>query len=529
MTNFLVKHYRITWALLLALLLPALACNLPSYSGGSAGITSNELRQTLDAQYIAATQGTPAATITPQPTGAYQFIGLHTATPVASVQETPLPTQNLTPEAFTVYPAQPGDTLEALAPRFAVRPNEILSPQPIPAQGFIPPGQLLQIPNVLGKTASSSALLPDSEVIDSPSAVGFDLQGFINQAGGYLSTYSERVDGETLTGAQIVQRVASQNSINPRLLLSLLEHEAGWVYGQPKQPDRVRYPLGWHISGRQGLYQELSITATQLSKGYYGWRQGILLELQHPKGAKQRIHPGLNAGSVALQHSVALLNEPAAWESALYGPDNLIQTHQRMFGDPWQRASQVEPLLPAGLAQPILELPFLAGERWSFTGGPHASWNSGSPRGALDFAPVTGEPPCAVSRAWVTAPAPGVVVRSSDGVLALDLDGDGNEQTGWVLVFLHLAEAGRLAVGTVVEQDAPLGHPSCEGGRATGTHVHLARKYNGEWLSADWPVPFVMGGWQATAGAKIYSGELVKGEQVVSANPGGPRTSIITR
>jgi hypothetical protein len=38
-----------------------------------------------------------------------------------------------------------------------------------------------------------------------------------------------------------------------------------------------------------------------------------------------------------------------------------------------------------------------------------------------------------------------------------------------------------------------------------------------------------MGGWQATAGAKIYSGELVKGEQVVSANPGGPRTSIITR
>ena len=35
--------------------------------------------------------------------------------------------------------------------------------------------------------------------------MGFDLQGFIDQAGGYLSTYSERVDGETLTGAQIVR------------------------------------------------------------------------------------------------------------------------------------------------------------------------------------------------------------------------------------------------------------------------------------------------------------------------------------
>ena len=529
MIKFSPKQLRRYWPFLLALLLPALACNLPAHSGSQAGLTPGDLRQTLDAQYIAATQGAPEATAIQQPPGEYQFIGLQTATPAEPTQGTPLPITAGTPEPFIVYPAQPGDTLETLAARFAVRPNEILSPQPIPAQGFIPPGQLLQIPNALGKTASSNALLPDSEVVDSPSAAGFDLQGFINQAGGYLNTYSERVDGETLTGAQIVQRVAAQASINPRLLLSLLEHESGWVYGQPKQPDRVRYPMGWHVSGRQGLYQELSITATQLSKGYYGWRQGILLELQHPKGARQRIHPGLNAGSVALQHMVALLNEPAAWESALYGPDNLTQIHQRMFGDPWQRAAQVEPLLPAGLAQPVLELPFLPGERWSFTGGPHASWSSGSPRGALDFAPVTGEPACSVSRAWVTAPAPGVVVRSSDGVLALDLDGDGNEQTGWVLVFLHLAEAGRQAAGTVVEQDAPLGHPSCEGGRATGTHVHLARKYNGEWLGADWPVPFVMGGWQASAGAKIYSGELVKGEQVVSANPGGPRTSIITR
>jgi len=129
----------------------------------------------------------------------------------------------------------------------------------------------------------------------------------------------------------------------------------------------------------------------------------------------------------------------------------------------------------------------------------------------------------------VTAPTSGVVVRSQYNVLALDLDGDGLEQTGWVLVFLHLADKDRQPVGVRLDLDAPLGHPSCEGGRATGTHVHIARKYNGEWLGADWPMPFVLSGWQAIAGPKNYAGDLVKSDQIVSANPSGPRSSVITR
>jgi hypothetical protein len=251
--------------------------------------------------------------------------------------------------------------------------------------------------------------------------------------------------------------------------------------------------------------------------------------LKFPDGATRRISPALNAGSVALQVYFSQLYRLSEWEQQLYGTQSVVSVHRQMFGDPWGRAGQVEPLFPEGLAQPALELPFQPGERWSFTGGPHYAWNSGSPLGALDFAPVTGEPACAISRAWATAPAAGVVARSADGMLALDLDGDGEEETGWVLVFLHLADQERLPVGTRVEQDAPLGHPSCEGGRTTGTHIHLARKYNGEWLGADWPLPFVMSGWQASAGPKIYGGELTKDGQVVSANPGGPRTSIITR
>jgi hypothetical protein len=237
----------------------------------------------------------------------------------------------------------------------------------------------------------------------------------------------------------------------------------------------------------------------------------------------------LNAGSVAVQSLFARLYDRPEYAEAIYGQGGLTGAYAQMFGDPWADAARVEPLFPAGLAQPGLALPFAVGERWSLTGGPHLSWKTGSPRGAIDLAPTIGERGCVVSRLWVTAPAAGLVTRSDRNVVAIDLDGDGFEQTGWVIVFLHIADAERIQPGTPVSLDDRLGHPSCEGGAATGTHVHMARKYNGEWLTADGPLPFVLSGWQVYAGEKNYQGELRKGDQVVTASPVGPRSSTVIR
>ncbi len=122
-----------------------------------------------------------------------------------------------------------------------------------------------------------------------------------------------------------------------------------------------------------------------------------------------------------------------------------------------------------------------------------------------------------------------MIDRAAHNVVALDLDGDGQEQTGWVVIYLHVAQEGMIAADTGVAQDAPLGHPSCEGGAATGKHVHLARKYNGEWLATVGPLPMDLGGWRVIAGERIYEGELVKDGQVVKANPGGGRLTLIVR
>jgi hypothetical protein len=102
-------------------------------------------------------------------------------------------------------------------------------------------------------------------------------------------------------------------------------------------------------------------------------------------------------------------------------------------------------------------------------------------------------------------------------LVALDLDGDGDERTGWVLVYLHVGTQGRVPAGLSLKVGDPVGYPSCEGGRVTGTHVHISRKYNGEWIPADGPLAFNMEGWTAHNGRTAYEGTLTKGSLVVTA------------
>jgi len=306
----------------------------------------------------------------------------------------------------------------------------------------------------------------------------------------------------------------------------LLEFRSGWVLGQPPDPSIIRHPIGFYVPDFEGLYYELVLTATHLGVGYYGWRSGALTRLTFLDGSTIRVSPGLNPGTVALQALLSKLNDQDEWRDNLYSSEGFLSLYQRMYGDPWIRAVQV---IPASLEQPVIELPFAPGERWSFTGGPHLSWNSGSSRGALDFSPVTGEPACTTSRAWVMASAAGRVTRAGDNVVAVDLDGDGHEGTGWVLVYLHIADQDIISPGDWVEVNQPLGHPSCERGKSTGTHVHIARKYNGEWISADGTITYTLSGWEVQMGEKSYQGVLTKGEQTITANPGGPSSSLIIR
>ena len=456
--------------------------------------------------------------------------------PTESLSLSALLTPTATPEIYVVdtapilYYSQAADTLKVVGTRFGVDAAEISSPDPIPEASYINPGQLLIIPRRLTNTTSSQKLLPDSEVVFSPSAVNFDVVAFTQEAGGYLASYQEwhRSTGMK-SGAQIVQRVATENSINPRLLLALLEYHSHWVYGRPAGQEQIDYPLGLAQPTAKGLYNQLVWAVNQLSIGYYAYREGRLTEIRFSDGVKARLAPDLNAGTAALQYYFAQLYTGQRWLDALNPEIGLPTLHASMFSNPWERAQTVEPLFPPGIKQPPLVLPFGRNWTWSYTGGPHGAWEQDGAYAALDFAPGAKQSGCVDTPAFAVASAAGLVVRTGPGLVVIDLDGDGFEQTGWVLVYLHLAEKGRVQQGDWVAQGDPVGHPSCEGGFATGTHVHIARKYNGEWVPADGPLPFNLGGWVAKAGLLPYKGTLTRDSVTLTACTCSNYLTFITR
>jgi spermidine/putrescine transport system permease protein len=244
---------------------------------------------------------------------------------------------------------------------------------------------------------------------------------------------------------------------------------------------------------------------------------------------KKGLDPSLNAGTVALMYFFSRSHSLNEWLRIMDQTSGFASFYQSMFGDPWARADRMGPLFPPGLTQPEMALPFEKESPWAFTSGPHGAWEHDGPLAALDFAPAASKTGCNPTPTWILASAPGLVVRSGNGIVVVDLDGDGKEQTGWNILYLHVANQGRVAKGQWVEADDRIGHASCEGGIATGTHLHIARKYNGEWMIADGPVPFVLNGWTAVAGEKPYEGKLVKGNRVITADLYGQLRALILR
>ena len=438
-----------------------------------------------------------------------------TATP-----DIPLPilSPNFTNKAF--YIVQTGDTADAIAYRYGTTTDHLTGLDNEDTETFLEPGKLLLI-NVKPRTFSSGMrILPDEYIVMGYPSIGYDLEYEVRQAGGYLSTYTEYTASGLLTGSELISKVSIDYSISPIILLELLEYKSHWVSGQPRSIVEEHYPLGWLGENSEGLYKQLTWAAQELSKGYYGWRYGTVAEIPFYKNPKPDepiyFNPLLNAGSVAIQYLFAQLYTYEDFEKAIYDVNGFLQQFYLDFGNVWDYYVIDSKGFNNRLEQPELTLPFTEDDEWSITGGPHESWTTGSPLGALDFAPRMAEQGCARSDSWITASAPGLVIRTGVGTVVLDLDMDGHEETGWVIYYLHVRTDGKAEPGTRLPLHGRIGHPSCEGGNATGTHLHIARKFNGEWVQAYGPLPFNMSGW-IPFGGESYRGGVQRDDDVIYA------------
>jgi murein DD-endopeptidase MepM/ murein hydrolase activator NlpD len=429
-----------------------------------------------------------------------------------------MPTPNPTPLGYgegtgvELHTVQSGETLSLIAAVFGCTIEEIVAANDLTSADSIVAGQALRIPTMATRTGPSLKLIPDSELVYGPATIHFDLEGFIARRGGYLAGYAEQVEGELRTGPDIVQIVSQRFSVGPRVLLALVEMQSGWVTQAQPGSETLVYPLG-HVQGYQeGLFQQLSWAAVRLNEAYYGWKRGDCATVRLANGTRIGLAPELNAGTVGVQNCLAELASTEDDWLAMVGADGFLATYERLFGNPF--AYTVEPLVPGDLRQPELRLPWPAGETWYYTGGPHGGWGTGSGRAALDFVPGGKMLGCAPAPDWVTAAASGLVLRSENGQVVVDLDGDGFEQSGWVLLYLHVYSHECVEEGTWLEQGQRIGHPSCEGGAADATHLHFARRYNGEWIPAgSGACPMVLSGWTAQDGTMPYDGTMTRGSE----------------
>ena len=441
---------------------------------------------------------------------------------------TPFDTRPVYPPGTLVdYVAQSGDNLDLLSLRFGTTPSEILFSNPeIPKNvTTLPPGFPMKMPiYYIPFWGTSYQIIPDAAFVYGPDLLDFDLRVFLDSTNGWFKNYGAFIQEKYRNAAGIIKYYAENYSINPKLLLALVEYQTGALSNPERDRTKESTFLGFENYHRS-VELQISYAADLLNDGFYRYFKGELTSLVLDDGTVENIDPWQNSATVALHYYFSQVYKGEAYKKAI-GPDGFAKTFKDLFGDPWQRNLTV---LPGSLTQPQFILPFQNGTTWSYTGGPHTGWGTRKPWAAIDFAPPSLTQGCVETEQYALAVADGVVARIDTGTVMLDLDGDGDERTGWVILYLHVAEEGRVKVGDRLKQGDKVGRPSCEGGSATGTHVHLARKYNGQWIPAAWSVlPFNLEGWTPVEGVAAYQGELVRGTQRVRASTLSDSASMIS-
>jgi len=452
----------------------------------------------------------PEATQTPEPF------------PTKEAESDPVRTKRpkYMPGELVDYTAMDGDTLPALAARFNTSEEEIRKANPIlPARvTTLPQGLPMQIPIYYRSGwGSSYKILADGQFVFGPWDKGFTARSYTDRQPGFFKYFNVWADNRNLRGGELVDYIAEVYSISPRLLLAFLQYMTGALTDPTYRKDfNAANVLRFPGDRYKTLSSQLNQLAEFLNDHYYSYKAGNFTEYELQDGSLIRIDPWLNACSAVIQAFFAEYYTPEEYYHAI-GPEGFVKTYKEMFGD-FPAVEEFPAHLPGSLEQIPLRLPFKDGEAWTYTGGPHTAWGSLHPYAAIDFAPPANQHGCFISYAEVIAPHSGTIVRTGTGMAMLDMDDDGDEHTGWVMLLLHLKTESILPVGTHVETGDFLGHPSCDGGTSSGTHVHLARKYNGEWIEAGGIIPLNMDDWITEAGAVKYEGRMRRFSSYVIAS-----------
>lgn len=353
--------------------------------------------------------------------------------------------------------------------------------------------------SVVPPPQAASSLISDGQFVWGPNAEEFDIRSFLESQGSVLAGYSDDI-----------ALWASYSSVNPQVLLTVLEVQGKMVSSLPDDADPADVQL------------QIQNTALGLASAFYDhlytWGNRAsdtpdsAAALTLEDGTILAIDEASSSGSYAIAHALAA-NLPAATFSEMLDPaaaEGFSATFAAFFPDedPLSTANDIDP--PASPPDSLFQLPFPLGATWTFN-GPH-NWNGGSygePFSSMDF--FSGGATCsAPPYIWATSAAAGSGYRPSGYTCWLQITHSG----GWTTSYYHLRN---MTTGGALTRNAGLGTIACEvcaGGYATGPHVHWSLKYNGSYVSLN---GVKVSGWTIRTGDDPYtSGSLRRGGVTLS-------------
>lgn len=348
-------------------------------------------------------------------------------------------------------------------------------------------------------------LISDGQFVWGPNVGNFDVSRYLSTRNSPLLMYAEDI-----------QAWAAYTSINPKILLTVLELQNHWI---SRIPDDVEQEVILAV-----IEQVSMDLATTFYDHMYIWGNRRLSEspksfelpsLTFDENTILELNPETTSGSFAIATVLAQGVSQKSWEASLIpsDPTSFSQTFSTLFPetDPLDNSNSIDPsTLPP---DDFLQLPFPLGADWTFN-GTH-SWHGGDigpDRSSMDFS--TNWPRGATLPDHYTVASHegiGYVYAPSRTNLPcwMQISYEMNPGEVWSTSYYHLlnlGDPGDRGYLSRNESVGKIGVEVCNGGFASSAHVHFTLRYNGAFYDLD---GVKLSGWTVYSGSDpYYSGYL---------------------
>jgi murein DD-endopeptidase MepM/ murein hydrolase activator NlpD len=314
------------------------------------------------------------------------------------------------------------------------------------------------------------------------------IEALFEEYGSTLATRRFGIGHRSQSFAEVLVGLSSLYSLNPGVLLALIEAQSSLISDPNPGTDQVAWAVGYRGDGggRRGLYGQLRWAAREMRYALVDYSLaygGEPAPLRFADGSELEVGADLPLSRYVLARLLAPTTTPDQ-----LGPrmDRLVNTYARLFGDPRE-----PPLDWPAPAEPFLHMPMEAPMRvTSFfdhdtpflreNGSTHTFWGRAETDMAFAYDGHTG---------WDYAMAPpDRVLAAADGMVVFAGNSDDGCATPSQGVIIDHGNGYRTLYWHLARIDVELGQPVVHGdvlgiagdsGCAFGAHLHLQVQYLG--------------------------------------------------